>query len=415
VKILILTQYFPPETGAAQNRLWNLAVRLQRKGASVTVLTAMPNYPQMRIQEKYRGKFYVQEVMDSLTVQRCWLYAGTSKSILPRLLNYFSFVKTSFLVGCFKLGKFDYILCESPPLFLGITAWLLKKIKHARLIFNVSDLWPESAEKLGLISNRFLLRVTTRLEEFLYRSSFMITGQTNGIVENISQRFPDKTVYWLKNGIDSSGYKDLSEDNSSWRRNHGFADTDFLILYAGILGHAQGLEVILKAAQLLKESRNIRFVLIGTGPERDKLLRMKEELAAENVAFFDPVPRNELLDVIACADAAVIPLRRIDLFRGAIPSKIFENLAMKKPVLLGVEGEAKILFVDEGKAGMAFIPGDEKDLAEKARYLSLHPELAREYGENGYRYVNEMFNWDTIADEFWKLIHPIKGKNEPGT
>jgi glycosyltransferase involved in cell wall biosynthesis len=415
VKILILTQYFPPEIGSAQNRLWNLAVRLQRKGAEVSILTGMPNYPQMRIQEGYRGKLYVRETMDSLTVHRCWLYAGTSKSILPRLLNYFSFVKTSFLTGCFKLGRFDYIICESPPLFLGITAWLLKKIKRAKLIFNVSDLWPESAEKLGLISNHFFLRNATRLEEFTYRSSFIITGQTMGIVRNISHRFPGKTVYWLKNGIDLAAYREMPADYATWREDHGFGKADFLFLYAGILGHAQGLDVILKAAHLLKEKKNIQFILAGTGPERDKLLKMKEEMALGNVTFLEPMPRQKLLQLITSIDAAIIPLRRIDLFKGAIPSKIFENLALKKPLLLGVEGEAKELFIDEGAAGIDFVPGDEHDLALKAEFLSCHPELAKEYGENGYRYVSSKFNWDPIAEDFWRLIHPISGENESET
>jgi glycosyltransferase involved in cell wall biosynthesis len=406
VKILILTQYFPPEVGAAQNRLWNLASRLQLKGAEVTVLTGMPNYPQMRIHEGYRKKCYVKENLNDIAVHRCWLYAGTSKSISPRLLNYFSFVFTSFFTGWFKLGRFDYIFCESPPLFLGMTAVLLKKLKRAKLIFNVSDLWPESAEKLGLISNRFLLNLTTHLEEFLYRSSFIITGQTKGIVQNISQRFPGKTVYWLKNGIDLAFYSNLPSKDISWRRESGFAEDDFLLLYAGILGHAQGLEVILKAADLLKDNKRIRFILMGAGPERDKLVKMKEALSLENLFFFDFMPRPQLLKIIANMDVALIPLRKIDLFKGAIPSNIFENLALRKPVLLGVEGEAKKLFIEEGNAGLAFVPEDEHDLAAKAEILFKNRQLAGDLGENGYHYVSRMFNWDNIADDFWNLIHP---------
>src|SRR3954466_13235925 len=133
MKILILTQYFPPEVGAPQNRLFELAVRLQKKGAEVNVLTAMPNYPQMQVHPAYKGKFYHYEEMNGLKVYRSWIYVSRSKGIFKRLLNYFSFVKSSFWIGLFKLGKFDYILCESPPLFLGITAYLLKKIKGAKL------------------------------------------------------------------------------------------------------------------------------------------------------------------------------------------------------------------------------------------------------------------------------------------
>jgi len=405
VKILILTQYFPPEVGAAQNRLWNLACRLKQKGAEVTVLTGMPNYPKMRIFDGYRKKCYVKENLHDIRVNRCWLYAGTSKSIFPRLLNYFSFVITSFFTGWFRLGRFDYILCESPPLFLGISAVLLKKLKRAKLIFNVSDLWPESAEKLGLVSSRFLLNLTTRLEECLYRSSFIITGQTKGIVQNISQRFPGKTVYWLKNGIDLASYENLPSKDVSWRRESGFAEDDFVLLYAGILGHAQGLEVVLKAADLLKNNKRIRFIIVGAGPERDKLVKMKDALSLDNTFFFDSMPRPELLKIIAGVDVAVIPLRKIDLFKGAIPSKIFENLAMRKPILLGVEGEAKEMFIEEGNAGLAFVPEDEHDLAAKAELLFGDRQLTNNLGENGYRYVSRMFNWDSIADDFWMLLN----------
>ncbi|MGD0711201.1 MAG: glycosyltransferase family 4 protein, partial [Bacteroidales bacterium] len=265
MRLLILTQYFPPEIGAPQNRLFELAIRLQQKGANVTVITAMPNYPQMEIHEGYKNKWHQYEEIEGLKVHRCWIFVSKKKSIFPRLLNYFSFVFSSFFIGWFNLGKFDYLLCESPPLFLGISAYLLKKLKRAKLIINVSDLWPESAEKLGLVTNKFFLKISTKLEEFLYRKSFMISGQTQGIVKKISARFPSKKVYWLKNGVDISFY-DVQKVHNDWRREKNFSKDDFIFLYAGIIGYAQGLEVILKAADKLKEQNNIKFVLLGSGP-----------------------------------------------------------------------------------------------------------------------------------------------------
>jgi len=146
LKILILTQYFPPEVGAPQNRLYELAVRLKNKGAKITILTAMPNYPQMHIYDGYRGRCFKFENLDGIKIYRSWIYVSKKRSLFPRLLNYFSFVFSSFFTGWFRMHRFDFLLCESPPLFLGISAYLLKKLKHAKLIFNVSDLWPESAE-----------------------------------------------------------------------------------------------------------------------------------------------------------------------------------------------------------------------------------------------------------------------------
>lgn len=404
MKILILTQYFPPEVGAPQNRLYELAVRLQKKGADITVLTAMPNYPQMKIHDAYKGKFYSYEEMNGLKVHRSWIYVTTSKGIFKRLLNYFSFVKTSAWIGWVKLGKFDYILCESPPLFLGMTALFLKFVKRSKLIFNVSDLWPESAEKLGLVTNKTFLRMATRLEEYIYKRSELISGQTLGICKNIQNRFPTKKIYWLPNGVDLN-YYNIDTVVSDWRKENQFAEKDFILLYAGIIGHAQGLEVILKAAEKLKENKDIKFVLLGSGPEKEKLMTYKEQNNITNVFFFDAVTKKEMPAIVSAIDVAVIPLRRLDLFKGAIPSKIFENLAMKKPILLGVEGEAKDLFIDEGNCGLAFIPEDANDLKEKVIDLYNRKDKMKELGENGYRYVEKKFTRDKIAGEFWDFIN----------
>jgi len=405
MKILLLTQYFPPETGAPQNRLFEMAVRFQQKGAEISVLTAMPNYPQMQVYEGYKRKIYVYEEMNDLKVYRSWIYASKNKSVVSRLLNYFSFVKSSFWIGWFKLGKFDYVICESPPLFLGISAYLLSKLKGARLIFNVSDLWPESAEKLGLVKNKLMLNSATKLEEFLYRKSHLISGQTQGIVKNIATRFPTKKVYWLPNGADLNYYKENTNDVNTWREENSFLNDDFILLYAGVIGYAQGLEVILKAADRLKEHPEIKFVLVGSGPEKEYLENLKKTLNVTNVIFIDTVAKKEMVRIIAAANAAVIPLKKLELFKGAIPSKIFENLAMKKPILLGVEGEAKELFIDEGKCGLSYTPEDEADLANKVLQLYTEKEQTYKLGENGYNYVKQKFNRSEIIDGFWNAIN----------
>lgn len=403
MKILILTQYFPPEVGAPQNRLFELAIRLQQKGAEITVLTAMPNYPQMIIHREYRGMFYAFEEMNGLKIHRAWIYVTKSKSIFKRLLNYFSFVITSFIIGLFKTRKYDYILCESPPLFLGITAYALKVIKRSKLIFNVSDLWPESAEKLGLVTNKYFLKMAVVLEEFLYYHSAIITGQTQGIVSNISTRFPQKKIFWLPNGVNLS-YYNSDEVKRDWRKDNHFNIDDFILLYAGIIGHAQGLEVIIKCAEIVKKQTNIKFVILGSGPEKEKLINLKSELDTQNVLFFDAVGKSAMPEVIEASDVAIIPLKRLDLFKGAIPSKIFENLAMKKPILLGVEGEAKTLFIDEGNCGLDFIPEDAEDLAKKIMVLFQNRSQLNTLGENGFKYVQKNFTRDKIATEFWKYL-----------
>jgi glycosyltransferase involved in cell wall biosynthesis len=273
------------------------------------------------------------------------------------------------------------------------------KFKRSRLVFNVSDLWPESAEKLGLVTNKALLKISTRLEEFLYRQSVMISGQTQGIVSNISSRFPGKKVFWLKNGADASEINNILPD-PRWRSAHGFADEDFILIYAGIIGHAQGLEVILHAAEILKDNSKIKFILVGNGPVLDKLVALKEEKKLSQVFFMENRPKTDLIRIIHAADAAIIPLRKLDLFRGAIPSKIFENLALRKPIFLGVEGEAFDIFIERGKTGWAFEPENPVDLAERIRHVFSNKYLLNSMGENGYNLLVKEFNPDVIATDF---------------
>ena len=403
MKILILTQYFPPEVGAPQNRLYELAVRLEQKGADITVLTAMPNYPQMKIHKSYIGKFRHYENMNELKVYRSWIFVSKSKSVFFRLLNYFSFVWSSFWSGWLRLTWYDYVICESPPLFLGITAYLLAKLKGAKLIFNVSDLWPESAEKLNIVTNKFFLGMAYRLENFLYKKSEIVTGQTQGIVKSISSRFPSTKTFWLPNGVDISLYSSF-KDNSGWRYKNNFLQSDFILLYGGILGHAQGLEVILNAANILKSNKDIKFILLGSGPEKEKLEKLKSNLSIENIFFINTVPKKEMPVIINAANATIIPLKKLELFKGAIPSKIFESLSMEKPILLGVEGEAKELFIEEGNCGIAFEPENADDLAKKIIQLYHDRELLKQLGENGRKYVTEKFNKDLIAENFWNFL-----------
>lgn len=403
LKLLILTQYFPPEVGAPQNRLFELAVRLKKLGVDVSVLTAMPNYPQMKIYDGYEGKNYMYEEIEGIPVHRASIYLPKNKSIIQRLLNYFSFVYSSARVGKNKIGDIDVIICESPPLFLGYSALYLKRKKNAKLIFNVSDLWPESAEKLGVVTNKWMLKLAYCLEEKLYRKSVLVTGQTQGICKNISERFPDIKTFWLPNGVDVS-YYNPNTVTGNWRSENGFAENEILFLYAGIIGLAQGLEIILLAAEKLKDNSLIKFVLVGSGPEKEKLERIKSDKQLSNVYFFDAVSKLQMPQIVQASDVSVIPLRKLDLFLGAIPSKIFENLAMEKPVILAVDGEARELFVNQGQCALYSEPENADDLVKNVLLLANDSDLRKQLGQKGRVYVEQSFNRNTIAQNFYTTL-----------
>jgi glycosyltransferase involved in cell wall biosynthesis len=409
LKLLILTQYFPPEVGAPQNRLFELAIRLKKLGIDVEVLTAMPNYPQMEIYEGYKNKKYVFEVIEGIPVHRSSIYLPKSKSIIQRLLNYFSFVVSSARIGNSKIGDVDVILCESPPLFLGYSAMYLKRKKCAKLIFNVSDLWPESAEKLGVVTNKYMLKLAYHLEQKLYHKSILVTGQTQGICKNINERFPSVKTFWLPNGVDLTYYNPLTV-NSNWRKENGFDDHDILVLYAGILGLAQGLEIILEAADKLKQDKRVKFILLGSGPENQKLQAIQIEKQLKNVYFFDAVSKTQMPQIVKSIDVSIIPLRKLDLFLGAIPSKIFENLAMEKAVILAVDGEARELFVNQGKCALYSEPENVDDFVANIKLLVNDEILRKDLGKKGRIYVEQNFNRDTIAQKFHTTLINSVGK-----
>lgn len=402
MKILFLTQYYPPEIGAPQNRLSELAVRLQSNGLKVTVLTALPNYPLQQIYKEYEGKNSCVEEIDGIEVHRSWIFVRKSKSILSRLLNYFSFVLSSILYARKNISAHELILCESPPLFLGISAFLLKKRWRAKLIFNVSDLWPDSAEKLGLVTNKYLITMARWLELFLYRNSDMISCQTQGIVSTIKTRVINKPIYWLRNGVNTEFFNpDKAYEN--YRRKLNVRSDSFVVFYGGIIGYAQGLEVILHAASAMK-NKNVEFVLAGDGPLKEYLMQTAMNMNLENVKFITPFTKKEMPSVLASIDVAIVPLKKDELFLGAIPSKIFEALAMKKPIILGVDGEAKNLFIDEGNCGLYFEPENSQHLVACLEKLMSDEKLRMQLGENARKYVSLYFDRNTIAEEFLHFI-----------
>jgi glycosyltransferase involved in cell wall biosynthesis len=403
VRLLILTQYYPPETGAPQNRLSDLAQRLHQAGHQVTVLTALPNYPRGEIFENYRGRLLMEESRSGIRIVRTWIYATPRKGFVRRLLNYFSFVFSSFVLGVWKAGSPEIVIVESPPLFLGLSAWLLAFFKNARLVFNVSDLWPDSAVAMGILHNPWLIRLSKWLEEFLYRRSFLITGQTQGIVDNIQSRFPDKRVALITNGVDIKRFMHAAGDRKSEIKNE-FALTDkFVVGYAGLHGLAQGLESVIQAAGLLATEKDIVFAFFGDGPEKEKLVQLVNHLGLQNFRFHPSQMTERMPAIIGSFDIALVPLRRLELFKGALPSKMFEAMAAAVPIVVSIDGEARAL-VERARAGLFVEAEDSKAMAGAILELYRDRERLTTLGLNGRQYVIEHYDRQKIAERFERLL-----------
>jgi len=395
MNLAILSQYYPPEVGAPQVRLSELASHFVRRGHNVTVLTAMPNYPTGKIHAGYGGVFR-RDQKDGVNVIRTFAFPTQSANFIPRLTNYFSFVLSSSAVGTAVLQQPDYLIVESPPLFLGLAGFWLSRWKRTRLIFNVSDLWPDGAVRLGKIrSDSWAFRVSAALEAFCYRHAWLVTGQSKSIIADINQRFPECPTFHLSNGVDTQRF---SATSLSGEQRTMFASNGACVgLYTGLHGLAQGLDQILNVAEALCTENEFRFVLVGDGPEKRNLMETAKRRHLTNVEFLDSRPATEIPSLLAAADLSLVMLKTH--LPGAVPSKLYEAMASGKPIVLSAEGEAAEV-VREHEAGLIVKPGDLDGLIKALRTLNALPALRQRLGENGRRAAEECFNRVKIAERF---------------
>ena len=347
-KLVLLTQYFPPEIGAPQNRLYEAAKGLQNSGWNVSVITALPNYPSGKIFKDYRGKIFEKEQMEGMEVQRYWLYPSNSRKTMPRVISMLSFTFTSFFASFrLLLSRPDIIIVESPPLTLAFTAWLLSKVVGAKLVMNVSDLWPLSAYELGSISKGTVYKLLERLEKFLYDHSDACTGQSQQIIDHIIKISP-VTTHLFRNGVDTSRFIDKSVER---------VGVSYKIVYAGLLGVAQGILDVCKSIDFKKY--DFEFHIYGDGAEKKELEQFLKQNPDRSIIYHGAVNRSEIPSVLQQNDIALVPL--VKPIFGAVPSKIYEAMAAGLPIIFMGGGEGEIL-IKENKAGWICAPSDFKGL-----------------------------------------------------
>ena len=401
LRVVVLTHYFPPEVGAPQSRLFELAARTVAAGHEVTVLTTFPNYPTGVVPESYRGRFRVDEKMDGIRVIRTWVYATPNRGFVRRLLNHLSFALSS-LTAARKLGRVDVLFVESPPLFIGLAAVAYRRLKRAPFIFNVSDIWPQSAVELGALKNRLAIRLAEWFEMQLYHKAARVSVVTPGILERLVARgVPRERLILLTNGVDTSVFRPGPPD-AELAQKLDLDEQHKVFLYAGTHGMAQRLSTVLEAARRTR-NREVLYVLAGEGAEKDMLVRQAQSEGLDNVRFLPNQPKREMPDLINLAYASVIPLRRLELFRSALPSKMFESMAAARPIVASLWGEAADL-VEAAHCGIVVEPESPGALAAAVERLAADPRLAKELGENGRRFVETNFDREIIARRFIDLL-----------
>ena len=359
LRILFLTQNFPPEIGAKAARLYELARRLAARGHDVRVITAMPNYPTGRVFDGFRGRVRVEERIEDVGVVRTWIKPSNSVHALPRLFSYLTFVSTSLLFGMRGMGRRDIVFIESPPLFLVPAGLVIGRIAKARIVMNVSDVWPATA--LNVIEMpRISLKVLQRLERLGYEKSDLVTATTRKSSESIASRFPHVATAVIPGGTDLELFHPARRSDRL-RKSLGLGEGDFLVGYCGLYGLFQGLEVVIGAAENLRDDPRIRFVLAGDGPTKTALVELATAARLDNVVFKDPMPREEVGELVASFDVALVPLAAEQ--PGRMPAKVYETLACGVPMIVCEGCEAAPLVTEHG-LGRVVKPLDVDALAD---------------------------------------------------
>jgi len=406
MKILYITQYFPPEIGAPSNRAIANVRYLSKKGHKVTVLTEMPNHPKGVILDGYKKKIFCHEKMDGFDVLRVWVYATPNKNFITRLLFYFSFTFFGIIYGILNWKNFDAIYVTSPPLFVGLIGIFLKKLfPKTKFIFEVRDLWPDAAIVLDELKNKIFIKLSRRLERACYIVSDKIITVTNSFKQEIiKKRINKDKILVVRNGTDINNWIKVNDEDISNRLG---LNKDFVVLYAGNLGLAQGLETLLYSANELKNEEDILFLLIGNGPENDRLKTITETRNLKNVMFFDEVPKEEVSKYLSIAHCGVVPLKKSKVFSGTIPSKLFDYMACELPVLLGVDGEAREI-LEESRGGLFYEPENYYELSKQILWLKNHPNIRTQMGKNGRKFVEKFYDRRKLVEEIERILLELK-------
>ncbi len=401
MRVLVVCHYFPPEIGAPQARVSELARAWSEASDEVTVLTGMPNHPTGVVPARYRRRLRLQETVDGYRVVRTWLYATPNTGMLKKTLGHLSFMLTSFVLGLGPSGQADVVVVSSPTFFSVFSAWALSRCKRAALVVEVRDLWPAIFVELGVLCSPPLIRLLETLELRAYRAAAGVVVVTEGFRDNLVRRgVPAAKVHVIPNGADLERFRSQPFEPGA-RQELGARAEDTLVLYIGAHGISHGLEAVADAAAKLA-GEPVHFAFVGDGAAKDRLEARVRDLSLSNVTLLPGVARQEVPRLLAAADICLVPLRDVPLFSSFIPSKMFEYMAASKAVIGSVRGEpARIL---EAAGAVVVEPEDPTALADAVQDLAADPARRAAMGRRGQDYVGEHFDRTTLAQRYRAIL-----------
>ena len=414
--ILFLTHYFTPENNAPAARVHGMAREWARAGHRVTVLTCAPNVPAGVVYEGYENKLYQEEWIDGVRTVRVWTWLAANRGRVRRGLNYLSYLAAAGAAGPLIRPRADVVIATTPQFFAGWAGWPVARAHGAPFVLEVRDIWPDSIVAVGALPDGRIIQGLSKLEHALYDGADHIVAVGDGYRMNMIRKgIGPSRISVVTNGVDVDLFEPREPDQEL-RARLGFSPETFVVTFAGTIGMASDLGVVLDAARRLKAKGrdDIAFLLVGDGAQRAELEERARAEGLTNVVFTGLVPRAELPAYLASSDACLAHFRKQELFQMILPNKFFEDAAMERPILLGFEGEARAM-LEEADCGIAFEPSNDEALVAAAEQLAAaSPEERRRLGENGRRYVLEHFDRRKLAHDYLEILERVRADFKRG-
>lgn len=407
MRVLLLHQYFLEEDDHGGSRWNEIAKQWIEEGHDVTIIAGMMHYSSSEKRAEYKGKWFKRKQQGTLNIIRCHVSESYNSSFIGRLWAYFSFVFSSLWAGLFMTkGKYDVIIITSPPLFIAISGYLISLFKRTPFVFEIRDLWPESAIDTGVVTNKLIIKLAFKLEAFIYKKATLINVLTPAFRKTLieKKKVNSGKIIFIPNAADFT----LSDrilvnfDSATFRKEHNL-EGKFIITYVGAHGVANHLDQIIETALLLTDT-NVLFLMIGNGMEKKRLVALALEKKLKNIRFLDPVPKAEVFKYILASDMGTSVLKNVDTFKTVYSNKTFDYMSCKRPILMAIDGISKEL-VEDAKAGVFVEPENPKDFADKIKLYLNNPELVRIHGENGYKFAKDNFDRTILANNYIDLIN----------
>ena len=414
MKILYVSQYFPPEMGAPAARASELAQHWARAGHNVSVLTGFPNHPTGVVPPEWRSRLRRlthHEKIVGVDVYRTWLWPLPNRKAHERMRNYASFCVSAALRGL-TIPRPDVIIASSPQLLVGLSGWWLSFARQVPFVFEVRDLWPESLTAVGVgDENSLLHHALAAVAKFLYQRSDRIVVVTPAFKPHLMQhwRVPAEKIAVVENGVETDLFTPApSAANNALRRELGVEGKfKFIVCYIGTMGMAHGLETLLDAAhQLQQQNSTAQFLLVGEGAEKERIKTLAQSRGLTNLRFLDQQPREKIPAFISASDACLVLLKKTDVFKTVIPTKMLEFMSCARPVILGVDGQARQI-VEEASAGLYIEPENSQELVNAINRLSANRDLGEAFGKKGREYILQHFSRDRTAEKYIQALKSL--------